>query len=295
MGRIVPRETQDANRRFIHAAMRAPMLTRAHEAELARRWADERDEAALHEFVTSHTRLVVSLAIRFRGYGLPLGDLIQEGSLGLMQAAVRYDPWRQVRFSTYATWWIRAAIQDFVLRNWSIVRTGTTAAQKTLFFNLRRLRARIGDAGAFSLSHDTRSEIARDLCVEPAEVEAMEGRLLARDQSINAPRGARGTLDWQDLLVDERPSPEEVVIGLHDGAARERWLAGALRELSAREQRIIRARHMGEQTVTLDQLSRVFGISKERVRQIEHRALEKLARLMRHHADGAEAKARSSA
>lgn len=145
-------ETQTANRRFIKAAMKAPLLGREHELELARKWRDERDEAALHELTQSYMRLVISIASRFRNYGLPLGDLVQEGNVGLMQAAARFEPERELRFSTYATWWIRAAIQDFVLRNWSIVRTGTTRAQKALFFNLRRLRAVIQDGTGSSLS-----------------------------------------------------------------------------------------------------------------------------------------------
>jgi RNA polymerase sigma-32 factor len=281
MASIDSQETQDANRRFIRASMKAPMLTRESEVELVRRWAEKHDEAALHALVASHTRLVVSVALRFRGYGLPLGDLIQEGNLGLMQATMRFDPAREVRFSTYATWWVRAAIQDFVLRNWSIVRTGTTAAQKALFFNLRRLRGRIEAAAHGPLSQAAKQEIARNLNVPIREVEAMEVRLGARDQSINAPRGERSGLPWQDFLVDARPSPEDVVREMHDSAVQARWLEAALGQLTERERRIIRQRHLSEEVITLDELGRCFGVSKERVRQIENRALEKLRSLVR--------------
>lgn len=286
MAMLDSRETQDANRRFIRMAMKAPMLTREREEVLTRRWAMERDEVALHALVTSHTRLVVSIAMRFRGYGLPLGDLIQEGNVGLMQAIMRFDPAREVRFSTYATWWIRAAIQDFVLRNWSIVRTGTTAAQKSLFFNLRRLRARIDGTALGTSTDETRLKIARDLRVQLGEVETMETRLTVRDQSLNAPRAGDGTREWGETLVDDRPSPEDIVIATRDSATREKWLSAALSELSERERRIIRERHLRDEIVTLDELGRSFGVSKERVRQIEHRALKKLERFLRARVNG---------
>src|SRR5689334_6002037 len=179
--------TQRANLGFIKASMRMPLLSRDRELSLARRWRDGDDTEALHELVRAYTRLVVSLAARFRSYGLPMGDLVQEGNVGLMQAAARFEPERGVRFSTYAAWWIRSAMQDYILRNWSIVRTGTTAAQKSLFFNLRRLRAKIDDVSGRPLSPESKTRIAKELRVEVADVEAMEIRLGAADQSLNAP------------------------------------------------------------------------------------------------------------
>ena len=190
-------------------------------------------------------RLVISTASRFKNYGLPLGDLVQEGVVGLMQAAARFEPERDVRFSTYAAWWIRSAMQDFILRNWSVVRTGTTAAQKSLFFNLRRLRAKIDDGRYASLDDAGKAYIARELSVDVGEVEAMEMRLMGGDQSLNATITATGEDAWQDFLADERPSPEEIVTGAHDGKQRSRWLALSLAELSDRERTIIHERACG--------------------------------------------------
>jgi len=273
-------KTQRANVRYIRASMKRPMLTREREFELARAWREADDEAALHELVGAYARLVIAAASRFRHYGLPLGDLMQEGNVGLMQAAARFEPERGVRFSTYATWWIRSAMQDFVLRNWSIVRTGTTAAQKSLFFNLRRLRARIEGASSGPLNSAGRRQIAEELRVPLTEVEDMERRLAAGDQSLNVTIAADGEDDWQDLLADTRPGPDEVVIGLRDTATRSRWLNEALRELSDREQTIIRQRRLVDEGATLEELGRELGVSKERVRQIEHRALGKLRELI---------------
>jgi RNA polymerase sigma-32 factor len=276
-------DTQRANLAFIKASMREPLLSRDHEFELARRWREENDTLALHELVRAYTRLVIASAARFRNYGLPMGDLVQEGNVGLMQAAARFEPDREVRFSTYAAWWIRSAMQDYILRNWSIVRTGTTAAQKSLFFNLRRLRAKIDDVSGRPLSEEGKAKIAKELQVEVAEVESMEIRLGAADQSLNAPVGESGEDDWQDFLADARPSPEDVVIGLRDAATRTRWLAEALGELSPRERTIIHERRLREEGATLEELGRVLGVSKERVRQLEHRALQKLRDKMRRH------------
>ena len=273
--------TQKANLSFIKASMRTPLLSRDREFTLARRWRQGRDTAALHELVRAYTRLVIATAGRFRSYGLPIGDLVQEGNVGLMQAAARFEPERDVRFSTYAAWWIRSAMQDYVLRNWSIVRTGTTAAQKSLFFNLRRLRARIDEMSGAPLSEAGRHKIAVTLKVDVAEVESMDMRLGAADQSLNAPLGSGSEDDWQDFLADRRPSPEEVVIGLHDGAMRARWLSEALGELSPRERRIISDRRLREEGATLEELGRALGVSKERVRQLEHRAMLKLRQSMR--------------
>ena len=274
-------ETQRANLTFIKASMGEPLLSRDHEFSLARKWREENDTAALHELVRAYTRLVIATAARFRNYGLPMGDLVQEGNVGLMQAAARFEPDREVRFSTYAAWWIRSAMQDYILRNWSIVRTGTTAAQKSLFFNLRRLRAKIDDVSGRPLTREGREKIARELKVEIVEVETMEMRLAAVDQSLNAPISKGAEDDWQDFLADSRPNPEDVVIGLRDAETRSRWLAEALHELSPRERTIINQRRLREERATLEELGRELGVSKERVRQLEHRALLKLRESMR--------------
>jgi len=270
-------ETQKANLEYIRNSMNEPLLEKEHELDLARRWSEEKDERALHELVQSYTRLVVSVAAKFRNYGLPMGDLIQEGNIGLMQAAQRFDYKRDLRFSTYATWWIRSCIQDYVLRNWSIVRTGTTAAQKSLFFNLRRLRAQIeGREEGQSLDDDGREEIAKELNVKVREVRDMESRFNGGDQSLNVRIGEDGDDDWQTMLPDEGPNPEDVVTGIKDAETRSAWLSNALDKLSDREQRIIRERHLGQDTVTLEALGKELGVSKERVRQLEQRAMEKI-------------------
>ncbi len=268
--------TQRANLSYIKASMAEPLLSRDREFALAKRWREDGDEDALHELVRSYTRLVISTASRFRNYGLPVGDLVQEGNVGLMQAAARFEPDRDVRFSTYAAWWIRSSMQDYILRNWSIVRTGTTAAQKSLFFNLRRLRAKIGDPSGSRMGDEGRAFVAKELQVDVAEVEAMESRLSGGDQSLNSPISEGGESDWQDFLPDTRPNPEEVVIGMRDARTRSRWLAEAIGELSPREQRIIRQRRLRDEGATLEELGRELGVSKERVRQLEHRALMKL-------------------
>ena len=283
-------DAQRAHRRLIRESMSAPLLSREHELALARRWRHQQDERALHELVESYMRLVVSTASRFRHYGLPMSDLVQEGVVGLMQAAARFEPERDVRFSTYAAWWIRSAMQDFILRNWSVVRTGTTAAQKSLFFNLRRLRAKIDDGRYASLDEAGKAYIAQELSVDVREVEAMEMRLMGGDQSLNATVASSGEDAWQDFLADDRPGPEEIVTGAHDGRQRSRWLALSLAELSEREQTIIRERRLREDGRTLEELGQRLGISKERVRQIEHRALQKLkAALLRRIKDPVEA------
>jgi RNA polymerase sigma-32 factor len=278
MAHLETAEAQRANAAFIRKSMSEPLLSREREFELARLWREENDERALHELIRSYTRLVIAVASRFRNYGLPLGDLVQEGSVGLMQAAARFEPIREVRFSTYATWWIRSAIQDFILRNWSIVRTGTTAAQKSLFFNLRRLRARIEENSGRVLDHDGRERIARELSVSIGDVESMECRLSASDQSLNMAVGESGEDEWQNFLADERPGPEENVMVLHDGQLRARWLDDALGALDRRERTIIEARRLTDDGATLEDLGKELGVSKERVRQLEHRALGKLRR-----------------
>ncbi len=277
MAHIDDPTTQRANLSYIRASMAEPLLEKDHELDLARRWRDKGDEKALHELVRSYTRLVVSAAAKFRNYGLPMGDLIQEGNIGLMQAANRFEPERELRFSTYANWWIRSAMQDYILRNWSIVRTGTTAAQKSLFFNLRRLRAKIERAkGAEGLTDEDRLTIANELQVNLKDVEEMEGRLSGSDNSLNATVSDDGEEEWQNFLKDDRPNPEDIVIGMKDAKTRSQWLQQALNTLSDREQKIIRDRHLQYETVTLEDLGKELGVSKERVRQLEARAMEKL-------------------
>jgi len=269
-------ELQRGSRRFVKEAMRAPLLEQDHEQNLARRWRDHGDEHALHELTSAYMRLVISMASRFRNYGLPMSELVQEGNVGLMQAAARFEPEREVRFSTYASWWIRSSIQDYILRNWSIVRTGTTAAQKSLFFNIRRLRAMINDTGDAVMSQENKEFVATKLGVAVNEVESMAARLSAADRSLNAPLGDDAGAEWQDLLADDRPTPEEDVMALRDTARRSALIANALKDLSARELTIIEARRLREDGVTLDHLGKELGISKERVRQIEHHALKKM-------------------
>lgn len=265
---------------FMRSAMRAPLLDAEHERRLAERWRTKNDERALHELITAYVRLVVAMASRFRHYGLPMSDLVQEGNVGLMQAASRFEPERGVRFSTYAAWWVRSAMQDFVLRNWSIVRTGTTSVQKALFFNLRRLRAKIGDIGDTVMSAEACSRVARDLRVPEREVEAMAARLGAPDRSLNAPLTDEVEGEWQDLLADDSADPEAVAAVRHDDAARANLVRDAMTELSDRERLIIRERKLEEETVTLEALGERLGISKERVRQIEGNALAKLKRAL---------------
>ncbi len=268
--------TTAANRRFIRDAMNGDLLTREHELELARRWRDERDEVALGELVTAYIRFVVGVASKFRNYGLPFGDLIQEGCVGAMQATSRFNPARGLRFSTYARWWIRAAIQDYVLRNWSIVRTGTTTAQKTLFFKLRALRAKLEASPGRGSDAAIQTEIARKFEVSERAVNAMTVRLGAQDQSLNAAVGADSDVEFQDLLIDETSSPEDIVIERREGEKSCVWVEAAMKDLTQREQTIIRDRRLRDGKLTLAVLGKRFGISRERVRQIEREALTKL-------------------
>ena len=275
---------QRIDQRLVKAATDARLLGKEEEFELAHRWRDNRDHEALQQLMSAYLRLVISMASKYRHYGLPANDLVQEGCLGLIQAADRFEPERDIRFSTYASWWIRSAIQDYVLRNWSIVRTGTTAAQKKLFFNLRRLRSLIGqDTGndsAAPISSETRRRIATQLGVKQQEVDYMEARLSGGDQSVNAPVGEEGDSEWQDYLADDRAMPEEAVMNAHDTEIRLGWLKEAMETLTEREKLIIQERRLGEESVTLAVLGDQLGISKERVRQIEHQALGKLRKAL---------------
>ena len=278
-----------SSRDFVRAAMRAPYLERDEEHELAVRWREERDQAALDRLASAHMRLVVAIAARFRNFGLPMGDLIQEGHVGLLEAAARFEPDRQVRFSTYATWWIRASIQDYILRNWSIVRGGTSSSQKSLFFNLRRLRARLAQSSDQRPRRAVFAEIAEALGVSVGDVEVMDSRLSAPDTSLNAPLHETDTdnaSNRQDFLVDGAPLPDETVGDEVDRERRTIWLRSALTVLNERELRIVRERRLRDEGATLEELGESLGISKERVRQIENRALEKLRdALLRDHPD----------
>ena len=269
-------ETLKADNRYIRQIMRQSLLEREEELDLAIAWRENQDEKALHALVMAYSRLVISIASKFRHYGLPLGDLIQEGNIGIMQAASRFDPDREVRFSTYSVWWIRASIQDFVLRNWSIVRPGTTSAHKSLFFKLRRLRARIGEVDGGALSDEGREKIANEIGVSLNDVTHMEQRLSGVDSSLNAPVGENSENAAQDFIVDDRPTPEQSVCTSRDAATLSAWLADALEDLSPREKTIIMRRRLEDDGATLDELGRDFGVSKERVRQLEARAMKKI-------------------
>ena len=266
------------DRTLIRAAMRAPYLQRDEEHDLAVRWKESQDQQALHRITTSHMRLVISMAAKFRHFGLSMGDLIQEGHVGLLEAAARFEPERDVRFSTYATWWIRASIQDYILRNWSIVRGGTSSAQKALFFNLRRLRARLAQGSEALSSVAIRREISVALGVSEADVALMDSRLSGSDTSLNAPLVDDGgsTAERSDFLISDGPLPDEIVAETIDVERRAGWLKNALGVLNEREMKIIEQRRLSEEGATLEALGETLGISKERVRQIECRAMEKL-------------------
>lgn len=268
-----------SDRDFVRAAMRAPYLEREEEHDLAVRWHDQRDQVALDKLASAHMRLVVAIAARFRNFGLPMGDLIQEGHVGLLEAAARFEPEREVRFSTYATWWIRASIQDYILRNWSIVRGGTSSSQKALFFNLRRLRARLAQTTDQQPKQVVFSEIANALGVSVRDVETMDSRFSGPDTSLNAPLSdseSENTSNRQDFLVDTAPLPDEVVGEQVDSERRTSWLRSAMNVLNERELLIVKQRRLQDEGATLEALGATLGISKERVRQIESRALEKL-------------------
>ena len=264
--------TQQANQKYIRASMQEPLLSREREFDLAQRWREKGEQQALHQLIRAYTRLVIAVASRFRNYGISIGDLLQEGNVGLMQAAFRFEPSRGVRFSTYAGWWIRSAIQDYILRNWSMVRIGSTAAHKLLFFNLNRLCTRIhAVSSSDTLTKEDHQWIANYLKVDVTDVEVMEARLSASDQSLNTPIGNEED-ERQNFLVDQRPSPEEIVMNIYDSDMRIKWLNEALSELSEREQIIIRKRQLADEHMTLEQLGKQLKLSKERVRQLEHRA-----------------------
>lgn len=262
--------------RFAEEAKRFPMLTAEEERQLAIAWRDRRDPRALDRLVGSHLRFVLKIARGYRGYGLPLADLVAEGNVGLMQAAEKFDPEKGFRFATYAMWWIKAAIQEYVLRSASLVKMGTTAAQKKLFFNLRKLKAQLQELEAGDLAPETVRTIAEELNVPEAEVVEMNRRLAASDSSLNVTIGAEGDTEWLELLRDDRPNQETLVADADELALRRQLLGQALERLNDRERKILLERRLKENPSTLEELSHQFNVSRERVRQIEVRAFEKL-------------------
>ena len=262
-------------------AMKAELLDAETELKLAYAWRDERDEQALHRLITAYMRLAISMASKFKRYGAPMNDLIQEASLGLMKAADKFDPDRGVRFSTYAVWWIKASIQDHVMRNWSMVRTGSTSSQKSLFFNLRRVQARLEREaqarGEVLDRHDMRQKIATEVGVPLHDVEMMEGRLSGSDFSLNATQSSEDEgREWIDALEDESDQASETVENSHDTDTLRQWLLTALSSLNDREQFIVRERKLRDQPRTLESLGGELGLSKERVRQLEAAAFGKM-------------------
>lgn len=280
---------ESAGRTLAKMAMNAPYLAREEERALAVRWKERQDQQALHRMIMAHMRLVIAIAGRFRNFGLSMSDLIQEGHVGLLEAAARFDPEREVRFSTYATWWIRASMQDYILRNWSIVRGGTSSAQKALFFNLRRLRARLQRTGGATPTQEVYREVAQALHVSEADVALMDARLAGADTSLNAPLKSDGNdpaSERIEFLVCDDPPPDEVAGESVDQERRAQWLHQALETLNWRELTILRERRLSEEGATLEALGTTLGISKERVRQIETRAMEKLrVALVKRHPD----------
>jgi RNA polymerase sigma-32 factor len=264
-------------------AMKAELLDAETELKLAYAWRDRRDEQALHRLITAYMRLAISMASKFRRYGAPMNDLIQEASLGLMKAADKFDPDRGVRFSTYAVWWIKASIQDYVMRNWSMVRTGSTSSQKALFFNMRRVQAKLErealQRGETLDSHQLRELVAHEIGVPLADVEMMEGRLSGSDFSLNAAQSSEDEgREWIDALEDEGEQAAERVETAHDAARLRGWLVKAMQGLNARERFIVAERKLRDEPRTLESLGDELGLSKERVRQLEAAAFGKMRR-----------------
>jgi RNA polymerase sigma-32 factor len=266
-------------------AMTAELLDAETELELAYAWRDQRNEAALHRLITAYMRLAISMASKFRRYGAPMNDLIQEAGLGLMKAAEKFDPDRGVRFSTYAVWWIKASVQDYVMRNWSLVRTGSTSSQKSLFFNLRRVQARLERAamaqGATLDGCQLREMIAQEVGVPLRDVEMMQGRLSGSDFSLNATQSSEDEgREWIDALEDDAPRADELVEEDHDLAALRHWLGDAMDQLNARERFIVRERKLRDDPRTLESLGTELSLSKERVRQLEAAAFQKMRKTL---------------
>jgi RNA polymerase sigma-32 factor len=276
-------ESQDLS--ISRRAMAAELLDADTELALARAWRDDRDEKAMHRLVTAYMRLAISMASKFRRYGAPMNDLIQEASLGLMKAAEKFDPDRGVRFSTYAVWWIKASIQDHVMRNWSLVRTGSTSSQKALFFNLRRVQARLEReaevAGMPLDGSQMRQRIATEIGVPLQDVEMMQGRLSGSDFSLNATQSSdEEGREWMETIEDDGPDGEAAVQRDHDEEALRRWLLSALTRLPEREQFIVRERKLRDAPRTLESLGDELGLSKERVRQLECAAFTKMRKTL---------------
>src|SRR5579862_9478562 len=267
--------------RFVNEAKRYPLLAAEREHQIAARWRDKGDRGALDELVGSHLRLVVKIARGFAGYGLPLADLVAEGNVGLMQAAEKFDPDRGFRFATYAMWWIRAAIQEYILHSWSLVKIGTTAAQKKLFFNLRRLKGQIQAIEEGDLTPEHVAKIAKELDVPEGDVISMNRRLMAPDHSLNAPLRADSEGEWQDWLVDDSASQETTLSDRQEIGLRRDLLRTAMTHLTERERDILTERRLKEVPTTLEDLSAKYNISRERVRQIEVRAFEKLQKAIK--------------
>jgi RNA polymerase sigma-32 factor len=266
---------------YLREIRKFPMLEQEQEFQLAKRWREDGDVDAAHELVTSHLRLVAKIAMGYRGYGLPLAELISEGNVGLMQAVKRFDPDKGFRLATYAMWWIRAAIQEYILHSWSLVKMGTTAAQKKLFFNLRKLKGQLQAIDDGDLPPETVTEIATRLDVPEQDVVSMNRRLSSPDHSLNAPLQQDGDGEWQDWLVDESDNQEELLGDREELESRRELLATAMEALNERERYILVERRLSEDPKTLEELSQEYGISRERVRQIEVRAFEKLQKAVR--------------
>ena len=271
---------QNGVSQYLREIRQFPMLEPNEEFMLAKRWREHEDSEAAHRLVTSHLRLVAKIAMGYRGYGLPVSELISEGNVGLMQAVKRFDPDRGFRLATYAMWWIRASIQEYVLHSWSLVKMGTTAAQKKLFFNLRKIKGQLEAIDDGDLSPENVEYIAAALNVPERDVISMNGRMLGPDQSLNAPVREEGGGEWQDWLEDPETDQESLVLESDELAHRSTQLVRAMDVLNEREKHILSERRLKEEPATLEQLSKVYGISRERVRQIEARAFEKLQKTM---------------
>ena len=269
--------------RYLEEIRRFPMLSHDEEYMLARRWREDGDAEAAHALVTSHLRLVAKIAMGYRGYGLPVGDLISEGNVGMMQAVKGFDPERGFRLATYAMWWIRASIQEYILRSWSLVKIGTTAAQKKLFFNLRKIKGQLQAIDDGDLPGGTVDEIAHRLDVSADEVVDMNRRMAGGDRSLNAPLRAdgEGGAEWIDWLASEEDDQEEAFAAAEEESRRRDMLAAAMGGLNDREKAIFAERRLRDEPRTLEELSRVWGVSRERVRQIEVRAFEKVRAAVR--------------
>ena len=280
--RNLPSLVSDSNlARYLAEIRQFPMLEQSEEFMLAKRWQEHQDTEAAHKMVTSHLRLVAKIAMGYRGYGLPMSEVISEGNVGLMQAVKRFDPDKGFRLATYAMWWIRAAIQEYILHSWSLVKIGTTAAQKKLFFNLRRVKGQLKALEEGDLRPETVKEIATRLDVPESDVVDMNRRLAAPDHSLNAPVRMDGEGEWQEWLVDEGDSQETLLAESQEFGRRQKLLDRALKLLNPRERRILSERRLKDEPTTLEDLSKEFGISRERVRQIEVRAFDKVQRAIR--------------